>query len=137
MAERKPWASLSQDYRDRLARKGITPEMHAAGESIRAARGHANTPEHPKDAVNNPEKFKDYFGERRRLVLQVARRKARLWGESHKFNSRRSQDIVNMGWEGANVPSNAQLQWAIDADESELLDAIESGDEAYSFLWYH
>lgn len=137
MAERKPWASLSPSYRDRLARKGITPEMHAAGESIRAARGHANTPEHPREAENNPEKFKDYFGKRRKLVLKVARIKAQLFGDSHKFNARRSQDIVNMGWEGKNVPSNARLQWAIDADESELLDAIESGDEDFSFLWYH
>src|SRR5690349_17310855 len=137
MAQRKPWASLSQDYRDRLAHKGITPEMHAAGESIRAARGHARTPEHPQEAEKNPEKFKDYFGERRKLVLQVARRKAQLFGESHKFNRKRSQDIVNMGWQGNNVPSNAKLRWAIEASEYELLDEIESGDEEYSFLWYH
>lgn len=137
MAERKPWASLSPEYRDRLARKGITPQMHAAGESIRAARGHARTPEHPAEAERNPEKFKDYFGERRKLILQVARRKAQLFGDSHKFNAKRSQDIINMGWDAKNVPSNAQLQWAINADEYELLDAIESGDEEYSFLWYH
>ena len=137
MAKRKPWASLSPEYQDRLARKGITPQIHAAGGSIRAARGHANTPEHPADAEKKPEKFKDYFGKRRELVLKVARRKAQLWGDSHKFNRKRSQDIVNMGWNGTNVPSNAKLQWAIDADESDLMDAIESGDEEYSFLWYH
>lgn len=137
MAERKPWDSLSTAYRERLSRKGITPQMHAAGESIRAARGHANTPEHPSEAVRHPERFDDYFGERRKLTSRVARRKAQLWGDSHKFNARRSQDIVNMGWEGDNIPSNAMLQWAIDADESELEDAIASGDEAYSFLWYH
>lgn len=137
MAERKPWASLSPTYQERLARKGITPEMHAAGESIRAARGHAKTPEHPIEAERHPEKFRDYFGERRRLVLQVARIKARMFGAEHKFNSRRSQDIVNMGWEGNHVPSNAMLRWAIDASQYDIEEALTSGDEEYSFLWYH
>jgi hypothetical protein len=137
MAERKPWASLSPAYRERLARKGITPQMHAAGESIRAARGHEHTPEHPKEAQNNPRDFGDYLGKRRGLVQKVAQIKRRLFGDSHKFNPKRSADIINMGWKGENPPSNAKLQWAIEASEDELLEAITSGDEEYSFLWYH
>ena len=111
--------------------------MHAAGESIRSARGHEKTPEHPREAENNPEKFPEYHGERRRLILQVGRMKRRLWGDSHKFNPKRSQDIVNFGFDGKNPPSNARLRWAVQASEYELIEMMTSGDEAYSFLWYH
>lgn len=137
MAERKPWASLSPAYRDRLARKGITPEMHAAGESIRAARGHAHTPEHPREAEVKPNRFPEYRMVRRSLVNKVARKKSQLFGSDHKFNAKRSADIINMGWDSQHVPSNVDLQWAIDATEDEIMEAITSGDEEYSFLWYH
>lgn len=137
MAKRKPWESLSQSYRDRLSRKGITPEMHRAGESIREARGHKNTPEHPREAVNKPREFPDYMRTRSRLISQLRAKKHRLWGTEHKFNDRRASRIINGGFEGKHPPSLSMLQWAIDATESELLEAMTSGDEDYSFLWYH
>lgn len=39
---KKTWDELSGPYRKRLMRKGITPSMHARGEGLQAARGHAN-----------------------------------------------------------------------------------------------
>jgi hypothetical protein len=137
MAERKPWDSLSASYRERLSRKGITPESHARGESIRAARGHENTPEHPREVLTKPEKFRDYVSDRQNLIQQVARRKRRLFGLDHKFNPRRSNKVISAGWDGGHAPSNSQLRWAIGADEDELMEAMTSGDEDYSFLWYH
>lgn len=137
MAERKPWASLSPNYRERLARKGITPQMHAAGESIRAARGHEHTPEHPSEAGKRPGDFIDYVSERRTLQVRVAQMKRQMFGDEHKFNPRRSREIVGKGWDGNHAPSNTLLRWALDASFDEIMDAITSGDEDYSFLWYH
>lgn len=37
---RKSWDQLSENYRKRLIRKGITPQQHAAGVSLKKARGH-------------------------------------------------------------------------------------------------
>jgi len=42
---RKSWAELSPAYQKRLSAKGIGPREHAAGASIKAARGHSVTPE--------------------------------------------------------------------------------------------
>jgi len=111
--------------------------MHAAGESIRAARGHANTPEHPQEAENRPRDFGDYMSNRRTLSVRVAQMKRQMFGDEHKFNPRRSANVVGKGWDGHHAPSNALLQWALDASHDEIMDAITSGDEDYSFLWYH
>lgn len=43
---RKSWSELSPSYQNRLLKKGIGAREHAAGASIKAARGHASTPEH-------------------------------------------------------------------------------------------
>jgi hypothetical protein len=137
MAVRKPWASLSEAYKGRLARKGITPQMHAAGEAIRAARGHAKTPEHPSEGVRKPKEFPGYMKRRSQLVAEVRAKKYRLWGLEHKYNDRRANQIINKGFGGNNPPSMARLQWAIDASEDDMLRAMRSGDEEYSFLWYH
>jgi hypothetical protein len=137
MATRKPWASLSEGYRERLARKGITEASHSSGASLKKARGHENTPEHPSEAITKPREYPDYMRERSRLMSQVRARKYRLWGESHKFNDRRANRVINGGFDGKHSPSNAMLKWAIAATEDELLEAMTSGDEDYSFLWYH
>jgi|SRR5215475_1704030 len=137
MAVRKPWASLSESYRERLARKGITPQMHSAGESIRAARGHARTPEHPSEAITKPREFPEYARVRTRLIAQVRAKKYRLWGQEHKYSDRRAASIINGGFDGHNPPSLARLRWAIEANEDDMLRAMSSGDEEYSFLWYH
>jgi hypothetical protein len=135
--QRKPWESLSPRYRERLERKGITPSMHAAGESIRAARGHERTPEHPREGVAKPQNFPDWFTNRQALVRRVARRKQQLFGTSPKWNGRRNIKVVNEGADGKHPPSIARLQWAIDASDAELMEALESRDIDDSFLFYH
>lgn len=59
---RKAWELLSEAYRKRLIKAGITKAKYVAGESLQAARGHANTPEHPEDAYKGKyaEKFAQY-----------------------------------------------------------------------------
>lgn len=135
--QRKAWDSLSPEYRERLSRAGITPAMHEAGESIRAARGHAHTPEHPVEGIADAARFKEWFATRQALVRRVARRKERLFGSSHKWNGRKNYDYVRLGYDGKHPPSNALLRWALNASDDEIMSALESRDEDYSFLFYH
>lgn len=44
-AARKPWGQLSEGYRQRLTKAGITPESHAKGESLGKGRGHKSREE--------------------------------------------------------------------------------------------
>lgn len=66
MAKRSTWASLSDTYKRRLERNGITEQGYASGAPIKAARGHAVTPERPKQAFRNPDQYSDYL--RRRVT---------------------------------------------------------------------
>jgi|SRR5580692_8724841 hypothetical protein len=136
MAQRKPWDSLSLSYRERLSRKGISPQMHAAGESIRAARGHERTPEHPREGVENPRKYQDWFNNRAQLVRRVNQKKEQFFGSSHKWG-RNAKRYTNKGVPGGNAPGIDKLQWALNANEEEWLEAINSGDDDYAFLYYH
>lgn len=136
-SQRKPWGSLSESYRERLERKGITPQMHAEGVSIRTARGHEKTPEHPREGIKRPVDFPDWFNNRQALVRRVARRKQQLFGHSPKWNGRRNSKVVNEGADGRHPPSIARLQWALDASDDELMEALETGDTDDSFLFYH
>lgn len=61
---RKPWESLTPAYRRRLERGGISPQAYASGESLKAARGHATTPERPTRAFRNPDLYGDYLRRR-------------------------------------------------------------------------
>lgn len=47
MAQRKGWESLSPSYRQRLEGAGISQQEYQQGASIKEARGHGRTPEHP------------------------------------------------------------------------------------------
>ena len=68
-AKRRAWESLSDDYRKRLSRHGITRSQYENGRPLAGARGHGATPEHGlKSANKNPEKYRDYI--RKRSVPQ-------------------------------------------------------------------
>jgi hypothetical protein len=58
---KRNWGSLSPAYQRRLSRGGITPEAYNAGASLKSARGHAKTPEHPSEAFRNPDRFGKYL----------------------------------------------------------------------------
>lgn len=64
MANRRSWNSLSEAYRNRLSRSGITEAHYSSGASIKAARGHRITPERPKQAFRNPDLYSDYLRRR-------------------------------------------------------------------------
>lgn len=64
MAKRRTWSALSESYRNRLTRSGITESEFSSGASLRAARGHAATPERPKQAFRNPDLYSTYLRKR-------------------------------------------------------------------------
>lgn len=55
------WQSLSDDYRNRLERKGYTLTRYLQGENLSAGRGHAKTPERPERALKNPGHYPEYI----------------------------------------------------------------------------
>ena len=59
----KPWAELSNPYRVRMERAGATEQSWNTGTfaARRSARGHAATPEHPREAIIRPGKFTGYI----------------------------------------------------------------------------
>ncbi|MFD9893704.1 hypothetical protein ACFWY9_30530 [Amycolatopsis sp. NPDC059027] len=62
---RRDWDSLSDNYRKRLERHGITREHYRRGASLSAARGHKNTPERPLDqSATVPRKYERWYNER-------------------------------------------------------------------------
>lgn len=62
---RRSWESLSDSYRNRLSRYGITKSQYESGRPLSGARGHGATPEHGiKDARKNPRKYGDYIRKR-------------------------------------------------------------------------
>ena len=63
--QRRAWESLSENYRKRLSRNGITKRDYERGRNLSAARGHFATPEHGlKSAQKNPAKYGDYIRKR-------------------------------------------------------------------------
>lgn len=58
---RKGWSNLSESYRTRLGKAGISQRDYEQGRSIRAARGHAKTPERPRDALKRPYEYPEYI----------------------------------------------------------------------------
>jgi hypothetical protein len=134
---RKGWDQLTPDYKNRLLRKGIDREAHARGESIRAARGHEHTPENPR--AYNRQQFRGYAERRDDLTQRLIERKRELFGDripdprhGPRWNSERSERNIL-----EHPPSLKQLQWALEADEEELIDAIREDPEAFAFLGYH
>lgn len=61
----KRWSQLSAPYKARLKRQGVSPNTYNAGKAdLRAARGHAKTPEHPGRAYRNPSRYPEYIAKK-------------------------------------------------------------------------
>ncbi|GAA0411809.1 hypothetical protein [Streptomyces luteireticuli] len=64
-SRRKSWDLLSDGYRKRLERGGITRAAYEQGKSLSRARGHAYTPERPERAAKNTHKYQRYLRARK------------------------------------------------------------------------
>lgn len=94
MAKRRVWSSLSPAYQARLSRAGITQSSYESGVSLKGARGHAQTPEHPREAVKQPSKYQQYRTRVASLQQQVWERKQRLFDTSHKWHEKRAKENI-------------------------------------------
>lgn len=149
MAKRRVWAALSSDYRTRLMRSGITQDTYEAGISLKKARGHSETPEHPIEAIKQPSKYQKYRNKMGRLQQKVWERKQGLWEREFKWNGGRARRYVMTGDKKENVkqPGVIKMQQMLDMTEDELYEAVSeqakrdaadpSGDDDWRFLFYH
>lgn len=127
---RKGWNSLSPSYRARIEKAGLTQADYEAGASLTKARGHSQTPERPRSY--DPQKYQKYNTERNKLIAKVEQRKQELFGDKARWNKGKSDRVIR-----EKPPSLAQMRWALEADDGEILDAIREDPEAWRFLTYH
>lgn len=131
---RKGWESLSPGYRARLERNGVSKTAYGRGESIRAARGHAQTPEHPKEVTfkGGATQFPHYKAERDRLTKRIGELKQYWFGDSPKWNPKRSKEKFRK-----EPPSIVRMRQWVKLSREEWIDAIREDPTAASYLGYH
>jgi len=69
LRSREKWNALSDRYKARLARHGITEQRYLSGEPLAGARGHARTPEHPGRAT--PARYPEYVSKHTGIPVHV------------------------------------------------------------------
>lgn len=127
---RKGWDQLSDAYRKRLEKGGISKTAYEGGASIKKARGHSKTPERP--IGYSPKQFPQYAQKRGSLERQVQQRKEELFGDSPRWNSQKSLRHIR-----ERPPTLAKLRWMLDASPEDIWDAIRQEPEENHFLTYH
>lgn len=127
---RKGWQSLSDAYRKRLQKAGISESDYAGGASIKSARGHAATPERP--IGYNAKAFPQYSQRRGSLEQQVQQRKEELFGDRPRWNSTKSLMHIR-----TKPPTFAQMRWFLAAEPDEVWDAIRQDYEGHSWIGYN
>jgi hypothetical protein len=138
------WNILSKGYKGRLERSGISRQAYESGASLKKARGHINTPEHPKDAEKNPAKYSDYVAKRDTLNREVAAKKRALFGQIKAkngkggFNRKRSDKNTTVNPTTEQSPSIRNMQRFLDLGE-DLFDEpdFDWDDDEWAFLYYH
>lgn len=144
MARVRNWDALSLAYRNRLLNGGITRAQYEAGASLKRARGHENTPEHPERAPG--EEYRKYRDRRNKLVDQVQELKRQEFGNRVKWNDSRSRKYVAVD-PGTGKPRGIRelkailkefKLWIDDdrPDDWQGLNAISDGEHE-SALYYH
>lgn len=153
MAVRRGWDQLSEGYRSRLIKGGMTKARYEAGDSLKAARGHKATPENKREAEKHPEKFeayrerqKRYREDRKRLVARVVEKKKLAFQYATKWSEDRSGQFVRnpeymTKKEGLEIkkPTVARLRKIDNMSLEEFIDyqyEVRVEDD-WRFLWYH
>ena len=75
------WDLLADSTRTRYERAGVSRSAYESGVSLKAARGHAETPERPMEATRHPERYEGYVS----LRNDVRALKRELYGDRRKF----------------------------------------------------
>lgn len=88
MPRQRDWSGLAAGTQHRYEQAGISRSEYESGASLRSARGHAATPEHPGTGANRPE-FESYYTLRRdirELTKEVHRNDNGFRGSDSKIN---------------------------------------------------
>ena len=138
---RKGWHQLSDAYRNRLQRGGITQSAYERGESLQKARGHGETPERPSQAYTKSgrvrfRKYLERVGEIRKRTID---RKVRLFSQRFGWNEERARDYVMQGGTDVPKPTKKKLLEAEAMSDDEIEEMLHDPniDEQWRFLWYH
>lgn len=157
MAGRRGWLTLSEAYRRRLEKGGITRALYERGASLKSARGHETTPESPREYMKNPSRFKEYRERRKDIVARVVEKKKAAFDATVRWNEEHSKLFVERGatFDGKPPPARKikvqttplfirpptmkQLKKidAMSVDELLEYQYTVKDDEDWRFLWYH
>lgn len=134
---RAGWDSLSDSYRGRLERSGVTRSDYERGESIAKGRGHSQTPEHPERAELHPDRYREYVRRRTALEQQVIAKKEEAFRGSPKWNATRAaRNVHKVPHEGFTKPPSIRLMKKF-LDEDFDYDQVDWADDEWGFLYYH
>lgn len=136
---RKGWGQLSDTYRRRLERNGVSRQDYESGISLAGARGHAATPERPERAETKPEQYQEYIFKRDQLVDQIMEIKRAAFGQSGKWNEKRAKKAVTHHPKGK-VRSQASLNrvWKAIRNTDDLYTTmVDLEDDDKDALYYH
>lgn len=137
--QRRVWSSLSNDYRARLLRSGITQEQYEQGVSLKAARGHSATPEKPAEYAKHPSRFQAYAQKRRGYTERIVEMKRLIFADRLRYNEGRSTQYVQRGGGEVLPPTVEQLRFlsGLTLDEFEDFAYEHKEEDDWRFLWYH
>lgn len=162
---RKGWDELSSTYRKRLINSGVTRQQYDTGHSLRKARGHEFTPEHPEQAYKAPDRFQQYLQKhyryegpsgpgpsyRARLVSEIQAIKFQLFGHRPKWNARNSRLAIEKRPDGT-IRSQSDLERILEELENayqnhnrddvywrwdNIMDTFEYDDDYAAIGFYH
>lgn len=153
MAIRRGWEQLSESYRSRLVKGGVTRSDYEAGVSLKGARGHKATPENARELAKHPEKFKEYNERQKKyrkarkdLVERVVAKKKRAFEHTLRWNEEHSGLFVRnppymtkkIGLEVRRA-TMAQLRKVDAMTDSEFIEYQYEvrQDDDWRALWYH
>lgn len=112
------WDSLSQAYRSRLERGGITRRDYESGKSLSKARGHGTTPEHIGQGKQKSQ-YRKYYEHRQRLEAKLNKWKKDYFQGADRWDQAASEKQVSQA-------SIKQLEYITSYDD--LDDYIEDHD---------
>lgn len=138
---RRGWDQLSDTYRQRLERSGISQSEYQSGASLAGARGHGATPERPlTDLENVPSQYQAYADLRREIVefkrelLQQSGRQ-----EDSKWQSRTLGELAGKSratLEKARDILDARINQSMSWDELRLM-YPELEDDGWEWLFHY
>lgn len=105
-SQRKTWEQLSDPYRRRLERAGITPERHATGEKLHHARGHISAQKESADKAYRRDrarfvaKLVDIYGRDEDEVLEALEDRSRAEIEEMIERQTRAERAYDQGRKG-------------------------------------